>query len=69
MAYKLEKEKSMERDQGQFPKGVLVNHAVYGVGRVVQVEGTGKDEKVTIEFPGQVKKKFLVRCTPITMMR
>lgn len=48
-----------------YQKGETVIHKIYGKGVVVQSEGIGPDEKVTISFPGGVRKKFVVRFAPI----
>lgn len=41
--------------------GRKVLHAVYGKGTIRAIEGADADRKVTIEFSGYQKKKFLVR--------
>ncbi len=43
----------------QLASGVLVEHSRYGRGRVLQVEDTGDDLKVTVRFPGIGIKKLL----------
>ena len=43
----------------QLTSGALVQHRRYGRGRVLQVEDTGKDLKVTVRFPGIGIKKLL----------
>ena len=43
----------------QLTSGALVEHRRYGRGRVLQVEDTGKDLKVTVRFPGIGIKKLL----------
>ena len=49
----------------KFPKGTTVNHKLYGPGKVLEAEGTGKDEKVVILFNDGARKKFLVKFAPI----
>jgi DNA helicase-2/ATP-dependent DNA helicase PcrA len=48
----------------RFRKGVTVIHPNYGEGTVRKVEGSGKDMKVTVHFPGHGEKKFLVAYAP-----
>ena len=42
-------------------KGNLVNHQLYGSGKVLNVEGTGDNTKVTVSFSGNIRKKFIQR--------
>ena len=51
-----------------FPKGTNVTHAIYGDGVVTEAEGSGNDEKVTIKFVDNTKKKFLVKFAPLIKM-
>ena len=39
-------------------------HPNYGEGTVRKIEGSGKDMKVTVHFPGHGEKKFLVAYAP-----
>ena len=48
----------------RFRKGATVIHPNYGEGTVRKVEGSGKDMKVTVHFPGHGEKKFLVAYAP-----
>ena len=41
--------------------GHKINHPDYGLGTILAVEGTGDDQKVTIEFKGKQQRKFLRR--------
>lgn len=54
--------------KAKFPKGSSVMHSLYGKGSVVESEGSGADEKVTIKFTDGNKKKFMVKFAPITML-
>lgn len=51
----------------KFAVGKEVNHGLYGDGKVVDSQGFGNDEKVTIRFSDGMKKKFMVRFAPITL--
>lgn len=41
--------------------GHRVDHPDYGVGKIISQEGSGKDEKVTVQFNRGGSKKFVVR--------
>jgi DNA helicase-2/ATP-dependent DNA helicase PcrA len=41
--------------------GMYVNHPEYGRGTILQAEGSGQDQKVTIEFKGRDRRKFVFR--------
>ena len=41
--------------------GKLMSHPEYGKGTVVASEGSGQDQKVTIQFLSRQQKKFLLR--------
>ena len=41
--------------------GQKINHPEYGPGTILAVEGSGEDQKVTIEFKGRSQRKFLMR--------
>jgi DNA helicase-2/ATP-dependent DNA helicase PcrA len=51
--------------KAQFPKGIKIQHALYGNGVVIGNHGFGTEEKVTIEFKGGEKKKFMVKFAPL----
>jgi DNA helicase-2/ATP-dependent DNA helicase PcrA len=50
---------------GKTPQRELVgrrlNHADYGPGTIIGVDGSGDDQKVTVEFRGRQQRKFLLR--------
>jgi DNA helicase II / ATP-dependent DNA helicase PcrA len=41
--------------------GRQMNHADYGPGTIIAVDGSGEDRKVTVEFKGRQQRKFLLR--------
>ena len=41
--------------------GSSIDHAKYGRGTVLRVEGTGDDTKVTVSFPGYGLKKLIAK--------
>ncbi len=45
----------------EYRKGLRVRHPSYGVGQVLQVEGSGPDTKVTVVFSNNTVKKFVAK--------
>jgi DNA helicase-2/ATP-dependent DNA helicase PcrA len=62
------------RDEGRtvmsrrFHKGARIIHPTYGEGTIRQVEGSGQDMKVTVQFPGKGSKKFLAHYAPFRFL-
>ncbi len=48
-----------------YTSGSKILHALYGEGTVLDSEGLGQDEKVTILFRDGIKKKFMVKFAPL----
>lgn len=48
-----------------YPSGSKIVHALYGEGTVLDSEGMGQDEKVTIQFRDGIRKKFMVKFAPL----
>jgi DNA helicase II / ATP-dependent DNA helicase PcrA len=48
-----------------YPSGSRILHALYGEGTVLDSDGLGQDEKVTILFRDGVRKKFMVKFAPL----
>lgn len=48
-----------------YPSGSKIIHALYGEGTVLDSEGLGQDEKVTIQFRDGMRKKFMVKFAPL----
>ena len=48
-----------------YPSGSKIIHALYGEGTVLDSEGLGQDEKVTIMFRDGIRKKFMVKFAPL----
>jgi DNA helicase-2/ATP-dependent DNA helicase PcrA len=48
-----------------YPTGSKIIHALYGEGTVLNSEGLGQDEKVTIQFRDGIRKKFMVKFAPL----
>lgn len=49
------------RSQTDFRKGIRVRHPSYGVGQILQVEGSGEEQKVTVVFADNTVKKFVAK--------
>jgi DNA helicase II / ATP-dependent DNA helicase PcrA len=47
--------------------GSSVEHAKYGRGTIVRIEGTGEDAKVTVSFPGYGLKKLIAKYAGIKL--
>jgi DNA helicase-2/ATP-dependent DNA helicase PcrA len=45
----------------KFGPGAVIEHAKYGRGTVLRVEGSGEDTKVTVNFPGYGLKKLIAK--------
>jgi DNA helicase-2/ATP-dependent DNA helicase PcrA len=56
---------SPTKSESKFPKGSKISHKLYGEGKVLDVQGSLQDEKITIEFKNGARKKFLVKFAPI----
>jgi DNA helicase-2/ATP-dependent DNA helicase PcrA len=53
----------------RFRVGMRVRHPSYGEGIIKKVEGSGKDMKVAVQFPGHGQKKFLAAYAPFAFGR
>lgn len=51
--------------RSKFKTGELVVHSLYGKGKVLDSEGHGQDEKVTVQFHDGARKKFMVKFAPL----
>jgi DNA helicase-2/ATP-dependent DNA helicase PcrA len=47
--------------------GSMIEHAKYGRGTVLRLEGSGEDTKVTVSFPGYGLKKLIAKYAGITI--
>jgi DNA helicase-2/ATP-dependent DNA helicase PcrA len=48
-----------------YPSGSKILHALYGEGTILDSEGMGQEEKVTILFRDGIRKKFMVKFAPL----
>ena len=52
-----------------FNKNDIVNHKLYGKGRVVDTIGHGENARVTVIFSGNVEKKFVQKYANLTLLK
>lgn len=52
-------------ETSNYPSGSKIVHALYGEGTVLDSEGAGQEEKVTIQFRDGMRKKFMVKFAPL----
>ncbi len=50
-----------EHEPGVYVAGMQVGHKIFGKGKILTVEGTGPEAKVTVMFQGNVKKKLIAK--------
>lgn len=62
---KVYQQKSAPPKNHNYPSGSRIIHALYGEGTVLDSEGMGQDEKVTIMFRDGIRKKFMVKFAPL----
>ena len=44
-----------------YKKGQIVEHSLFGKGKIIYVEGSGKESKLTVIFHGNVQKKLIAK--------
>ena len=62
---KVYQQKQPTAREAVYPSGSKIMHALYGEGTVLDSEGLGHDEKITIQFRDGVRKKFMVKFAPL----
>ncbi len=50
-----------QREPGVYDAGMQVGHKIFGKGKILSVEGSGPEAKVTVMFQGNVKKKLIAK--------
>ena len=45
----------------EYKKGLLVEHSLFGRGKIMYVEGEGEQSKLTVMFSGNIQKKLIVK--------
>lgn len=56
---------SVSAPKSSYPQGSKIRHSLYGEGTVLASDGSGPEEKVTIQFRDGVRKKFMVKFAPL----
>lgn len=56
---------SVSATKSSYPQGSKIRHSLYGEGTVLASDGSGPEEKVTIQFRDGVRKKFMVKFAPL----
>jgi DNA helicase-2/ATP-dependent DNA helicase PcrA len=59
----------VQREDSRYRVGRTVYHPKYGEGKIKELEGSGADLKVSVQFPGHGTKKFLASYAPFTFRR
>ena len=54
---------------GQLKEGVKVQHERFGIGTVLQIEGSAPNQKVTVEFINSGKRQLLLKFAKLTVFR
>jgi DNA helicase-2/ATP-dependent DNA helicase PcrA len=47
--------------------GTVIEHQRFGVGRVVQIDGTGENTKATVDFENTGRKQLLLKFARYTI--
>jgi DNA helicase-2/ATP-dependent DNA helicase PcrA len=63
------KEKPPMRPGGRFRKGMVVRHALFGQGTIVEVDSAGKDQKLTVLFRNAGRKKIMTHYADLEILR
>jgi len=50
-----------QHEPGVYVAGMQVSHKIFGKGKILAVEGSGPEAKVTVMFQGNVKKKLIAK--------
>jgi len=53
------KKKTALSSDSEFKVDDMVEHKLYGKGRITDLQGLGENSKITIKFRGNVVKKFI----------
>ena len=50
-----------EKETSQYKKGQIVNHSLFGKGKIIDLDGSGDNAKITVMFHGNVQKKLIAK--------
>ena len=62
------KGKSSLHKKNQISVGDIVQHKIFGKGRILNIEGKGDNAKINIIFSGNVRKKFIQKFANLTVL-
>ena len=51
----------MTNSSGALQEGNMIEHQRFGVGRVIKIEGSGENQKATVEFKNTGTKQLLLK--------
>ncbi|MBI5555068.1 MAG: UvrD-helicase domain-containing protein [Elusimicrobia bacterium] len=51
-----------------FKKNQRIGHEVFGAGRIIEVSGSGEDQKIIVDFNSGVRKKLLVKAANLKVL-
>jgi DNA helicase-2/ATP-dependent DNA helicase PcrA len=58
----------MANEGGRLTEGCTIEHQRFGIGRVVKIEGTGENQKATVEFKNSGTKQLLLKFARFKVM-
>ena len=50
-----------EKKVVKYSKGQIVAHSLFGIGKIIDLDGAGDEAKITVIFHGNVKKKLIAK--------
>ena len=54
---------------GQYSLGSQVEHKLFGMGKILAIEGSGDTAKLTIEFSGNIRKKLIAKYAKLVQIQ
>ena len=60
---------SINTSQGKLSIGTLIEHQRFGLGKIVKLEGTGENQKATVEFENSGSKQLLLKFARFTIVK
>lgn len=67
IAANISADNNLKSTKSLFYEGCKVRHRVYGIGKIIQLTGSGENQKAVVQF-GSLEKKFLVAYTPLDII-
>ena len=50
-----------EKETLHYKKGQIVNHSLFGKGKIIDLDGSGDNAKITVMFHGNIQKKLIAK--------